>query len=182
MTNLIHLYLDEKTGITQDGLEKLRAWAMVQEDQFRPDYVSPLHPADRKFMDSSQTTAAWHFPIFLALTFGAMVVWPVLGIAASSLLFDRISEAVLFLGGITALLPLPVYIILPQSEMWNCHYHSLGSCLDWRFSMVHVWLAYTSCTGHRPGRTVRHLAGSVGSCFPDDSRQEHIDHAGSTAG
>ena len=36
--------------------------------------------------------------------------------AASSSLFDRISEAVLFLGGITALLPLPVYIILPQSE------------------------------------------------------------------
>ena len=116
MTNLIHLYLDEKTGITQDGLEKLRAWAMVQEDQFRPDYVSTLHPADRRFMDSSQTTAAWHFPAFLALTFGAMVVWPVLGIAASSSLFDRISEAVLFLGGITALLLLPVYIILPQSE------------------------------------------------------------------
>ncbi len=59
---------------------------------------------------------AWHFPAFLALTFGAMVVWPVLGIAASFSMFDKISEAVLLFGGLTALLLLPVYVILPLSE------------------------------------------------------------------
>ncbi len=60
--------------------------------------------------------AAWHFPAFLALTFGAMVVWPMLGIAASFSMFDKISEAVLLFGGLTALLLLPVYLILPLSE------------------------------------------------------------------
>ncbi|MGI9469874.1 MAG: hypothetical protein ACR2OA_22320 [Rubripirellula sp.] len=60
--------------------------------------------------------AAWHFPAFLALTFGAMVVWPMLGIAASFSMFDKISEAVLLFGGLTALLLLPVYVILPLSE------------------------------------------------------------------
>ncbi len=63
-----------------------------------------------------QTTTAWHFPAFLALTFGAMVVWPVLGIAASFSMFDEISEAVLFFGGFTALLLLPLYASLPLSE------------------------------------------------------------------
>lgn len=63
-----------------------------------------------------QTTTAWHFTEFLALTFGAMVVWPVLGIAASFSMFDKISEAVLFFGGFTVLLLLPVYVILPLSE------------------------------------------------------------------
>ena len=60
--------------------------------------------------------AAWHFPAFLALTFGAMVLWPMLGIAASVSMFDKISEAVLLFGGLTALLLLPVYLILPLSE------------------------------------------------------------------
>lgn len=60
--------------------------------------------------------AAWHFPAFLALTFGAMVVWPLIGIAASFPMFDKISEAVLLFGGLTALLLLPVYVILPLSE------------------------------------------------------------------
>ena len=60
--------------------------------------------------------AAWHFPAFLALTFGAMVLWPMLGIAASVSMFDKISEAVLLFGGLTALLLLPVYLIHPLSE------------------------------------------------------------------
>ena len=60
--------------------------------------------------------AAWQFPAFLALTFGAMAVWPMLGIAVSFSMFDKISEAVLFFGGFTALLLLPVYVILPLSE------------------------------------------------------------------
>ncbi len=63
-----------------------------------------------------QTATVWHFPAFLALTFGAMVVWPVLGIAASFSMFDEISEAVLFFGGFTALLLLPLYASLPLSE------------------------------------------------------------------
>ena len=60
--------------------------------------------------------AAWQFPAFLALTFGAMAVWPMLGIAVSFSMFDKISEAVLFFGGFTALLLLPVYVIVPLSE------------------------------------------------------------------
>ena len=67
-------------------------------------------------MDSRQATAAWHFPAFLALTFGAMVVWPLLGIAASFSMFDKISEAVLFFGGFTTLLLLPISVVLPLSE------------------------------------------------------------------
>jgi hypothetical protein len=39
-----------------------------------------------------------------------------LGIAASFSMFDKISEAVLFFGGFTALLFLPVYASLPLSE------------------------------------------------------------------
>ena len=60
--------------------------------------------------------AAWHIHAILALTFGAMVLWPMLGIAASVSMFDKISEAVLLFGGLTALLLLPVYLIFPLSE------------------------------------------------------------------
>lgn len=62
-------------------------------------------------------TAGWHVSVFLPLTFAAMIVWPMLGIAASFSMFDKISEAVLFFGGFTALLLLPVYAIVPLSEI-----------------------------------------------------------------
>ena len=67
-------------------------------------------------MENRQPAVAWHFPTFLALTFGAMVVWPLLGIAASFSMFDKISEAVLFFGGFTTLLLLPISVVLPLSE------------------------------------------------------------------
>ncbi len=60
--------------------------------------------------------AAWQLPAFLAMTFGAMIVWPMVGFAASFSLFDRPSEAVLLFGGISGLLLLPVYAIFPLSE------------------------------------------------------------------
>ena len=63
-----------------------------------------------------------------------------------------------------------------RDRIWNCHHRNLAFYLDWLFIMVHVWIAYTECTDHRIGRAVRHLAGSVGACFSDDSRQERIDH------
>ena len=59
---------------------------------------------------------AWQWPAYLAMTFGAMIIWPVLAIAVSFSLFDRPSEAVLLFGGISGLLLLPVYAIFPFSE------------------------------------------------------------------
>ena len=60
--------------------------------------------------------AAWQWPAFLAMTFGVMIVWPMLGFAASFSLFDRPSEAVLLFGGVSGLILLPVYAIFPLSE------------------------------------------------------------------
>ena len=67
-------------------------------------------------MATQTAREAWHWPTFLALTFVAMAVWPTLGIAASFSMFDTISEAVLLFGGVTTLLLLPVYVILPLNE------------------------------------------------------------------
>jgi hypothetical protein len=93
--------------------------------------------------------AAWQFPALLALTFGAMVVWPMLGIAASFSMFDKISEGVLFFGGFTALLLLPVYVILPLSET------ALGIAIIavWLFIWIGCSLLLTSGSRTRSAQT-----------------------------
>ena len=57
-----------------------------------------------------------HSPAFFALTFVAVIVWPLLGIAASLSMYDDISEAAILFGGFTAVLLLPVYMVFPASE------------------------------------------------------------------
>ncbi len=93
-------------------------------DEVTPAVIRPLQISMRfarskhhKMNEVPQDArATLHFPTFLVLTFGAMLVWPMLGIAASYSMFDKISESVLLFGGLTALLLLPVYVILPLSE------------------------------------------------------------------
>ena len=46
---------------------------------------------------------AFHFPGFLLITFGAMVVWPMLAIAAGFSMLENISEVTLLFGGLTTL-------------------------------------------------------------------------------
>ena len=53
---------------------------------------------------------------FLALTFLAMVVWPLVGIAASYSMFSKPTEAVLLFGGFTGVLLLPIYLVFTLSE------------------------------------------------------------------
>ena len=59
---------------------------------------------------------AWNLSAFLALSFGAMAIWPLLGIAASSSMFEKPADAVLLFGGLSGLLLLPIYAIFPMSE------------------------------------------------------------------
>ena len=68
-------------------------------------------------MNSSTTTdQSPRLLPFLALTFFAMVVWPLLGIAASYSMFSKPTEAVLLFGGLTVVLLLPIYMVLTLSE------------------------------------------------------------------
>lgn len=54
--------------------------------------------------------------VFLSLTFLAMILWPMLGIAASSSMFAKPTEAVLLFGGISGILLLPIYVVATPSE------------------------------------------------------------------
>ena len=96
----------------------------------------------------------------------------------------------LFFGGFTwhcFCCPFTPIVPLSDDRIWNCHSNrrsgfdictiSPSSCV------VHVWIAYTECTDHRLGRTVRHLAElSQALAFLTDSRQERIDHVDQIAG
>lgn len=53
---------------------------------------------------------------FLTLTFVAMVLWPLLGIAASYSMFSKPTEAVLLFGGLSGILLLPIYLVFTLSE------------------------------------------------------------------
>jgi hypothetical protein len=57
-----------------------------------------------------------NFTEFLVFAFVAMVVWPVIGSAASFSLFDKPSDAVLLFGGLIGILLLPIYAIFPVNE------------------------------------------------------------------
>lgn len=99
---------------TSLGRRRVAIVVIVLRRQISPTFA---HQSIKKVnIATTNDRAAWHFPAFLALTFGAMAVWPMLGIAVGFSMFDKISEAVLLFGGLTALLLLPVYVILPLSE------------------------------------------------------------------
>ncbi len=58
----------------------------------------------------------WLFPRFLLLVFCVMAVWPLLGVAASFSILEKMSEAVLLFGGLTVLFLLPVNMLVPFNE------------------------------------------------------------------
>ena len=67
-------------------------------------------------MPSQNEKAGWNRAAFLTMTFVFMVIWPLLGVAASSSMFDKSSEALLLFGGLSLLLLLPIYAFFPLSE------------------------------------------------------------------
>ena len=73
-----------------------------------------LYSSPQQSLTNERT--AFHFPGFFLITFGAMVVWPMLAIAAGFSMLENISEVTLLFGGLTTLFFLPVVVILPSIE------------------------------------------------------------------
>ena len=104
--------LATNSGELQDG-EWTNRWAST--DARRSTYVSSRE-SNTTMTSSTTTDQRPRLLTFLALTFLAMVVWPLLGIAASYSMFSKPTEAVLLFGGLAGVLLLPLYMVVTLSE------------------------------------------------------------------